>query len=410
MSKEECRIAVEEDLTKYRTRDNYNEAIKKIEDSCDVKLKETKGIKYACSLNNLKYFHIIDNYNVDIMHDLYEGTVPFLIQNLIGFCVNAKVFKFEKVASYVQSYDYGKLNRHNTPSTLLDKPSVGQNSSQVRCLMLHLPYIFYDFKLHEAINTVWISVTTMLDIIRIVHSSDLFEQDLCYLEDTVKKHLESIKLLFKKNLLPKHHFMTHYATVIRLIGPIVHMSTMRYETKHKAFTDEAKKTNNFMNIGHYIAVRHQQKSSLPLEPAYQDDIKFGKIKLLDLATCPSYVRLLCQRFQNNVKSLNITNWAQINSNHYFKTLFLIYSNSLYEIDEIIYFKDNFYFVCTKYDIIEHNVFLNSIKVKKILPNVQNVFKHSELKCKKSFERKHIDADIYIILDSMELFRLIENDN
>lgn len=136
MSKEESQQMTKEDRSKFRTRESYAESLAVVADSVSVDFKESKGVKYACGLNALKYFHIIDNYNVDVMHDLYEGAVPFLLQQIIQYCVKAKVFTFDQIASYVENFDYGKLNRHNIPSTLLDKKTIGQNSSQVRCLML----------------------------------------------------------------------------------------------------------------------------------------------------------------------------------------------------------------------------------------------------------------------------------
>lgn len=142
MSISECQQSTKEDPDKYRTIESYEKIIKQIENMTSVKLKDTKGLKFYCHLNNLHFFHIINNYHADIMHDLCEGTIPFLLDNFFEKCVSAKVFSVDDVTSYMQYFDYGRLNQNNIPTTLsLGSKSLGQNASQMRCLMLHLPFI-----------------------------------------------------------------------------------------------------------------------------------------------------------------------------------------------------------------------------------------------------------------------------
>lgn len=66
--------------------------------------------------------------------------------------------------------------------------------------------------------------------------------------------IEHHELYPHKNLLPKHHFMIHYLSCIRKIGPLVHMWSMRCEAKHKVFKNTLK---NFKNITKSLTKRHQ---------------------------------------------------------------------------------------------------------------------------------------------------------
>lgn len=70
-----------DDLSKYRTKESYDVALDRIETSHNVDMKDTKGIVHN-KLNGLKYFHILDNLNADLMHDLAERSIPFLLKNL----------------------------------------------------------------------------------------------------------------------------------------------------------------------------------------------------------------------------------------------------------------------------------------------------------------------------------------
>lgn len=57
-----------------RTKDSYDNAVAKLDDpECNP---SSTGIKRGCILNELTYFHVVENNSVDAMHDLLEGIVP----------------------------------------------------------------------------------------------------------------------------------------------------------------------------------------------------------------------------------------------------------------------------------------------------------------------------------------------
>lgn len=403
LPKEETQSATRENKLEYRTRETYLNALEIIDDSSHVDVKETKGIKRRCSLNKLKYFHILDNFNFDPMHDIYEGIAPFFLQRLIESLVEKKVFSFATAVAYIENFDYGKLNRQNIPSTFIDKKNVGQSSSQLRCLLLHLPFIFYDFKDHPEIKDAWIGVTTLLNIIKYVHSADLYDRDLHVFEDLITQHLTFVKTYFNVNLIPKHHNLTHYASAIRLVGPVVHMSTMRYESKHKSFTDQAKLSNNHMNIGNYIARRHQQLSCFKTK--YEDDVKMGMLRIVDGTLLNEFEYLLYNYFKK-LEEVRAVAWARVNSNHYVKKLFVIDTNILFEIEAILHFRNEIYFLCTQFKIKSFNSFLNSVLIEANSPISQRVIKHNDLSSTKSYEKKIIDGNFYIIADCLEIDRIM----
>lgn len=404
MKRSECQRAVAEDITKYRNRENYAASMNTIEESEDVDVKKTQGYKFYCHLNELEFFHTVNNFNFDIFHDIYEGTVPFLLENLFNSCLKSKVFSIDDIVSYTHFFDYGRLNQNNIPTTIsLGSKSLGQNASQMRCLMLHLPFILYDFREHKKIRELWKSVISMLEIMRIVHSADLFDKDLIRLRNVVCTHLQCILDFFEANLLPKHHNMTHYATAIEHIGPLIHASTMRFEMYHKNFTNLSNQTNNFQNIGHSIALKHQQLSSL--KPNYGDIVNHAKLKEIPSSSDNRF--LLNQYYRSNAPSVFISDRVKINSDLYLKKFFVIYENNLWEINEILSVKNDFHFLCQRFEITEFDSFLQSVKIKLVEPTIKLIIKHSDLKVKKSFERKKIGEFTYIIVDTMEMQRLME---
>lgn len=64
----------------------------------------------------------------------------------------------------------------------------------------------------------------------------------------VKEHHYLFKLEFGQKLLPKHHFMVHYAAIIKKMGPIVFLWSMRFEAKHNYFKMLCHSYHNFKNI------------------------------------------------------------------------------------------------------------------------------------------------------------------
>lgn len=401
LSREECRLATEDDVKNHRTKESYTVALDKIETSYNVDIKDTKGIVDYCSLNNLKYFHILDNYTVDIMHDLCEGTIPFLLKNLFSYCIGIHLFTNEsELRNYALFYDYGILNSKNIPSAIcFERRNLGQNASQLKCLMQNVPYLFHDFKNDSRLHKVWVCVESMLKILQIVYSSKIAESDLIELEKAVSTHLKSIVQCFSGvNLLPKHHLMIHYANVIRAVGPLVHMSTMRYEMQHKTFTTYARRSNNFINITKSLAANFQK--SILLKSPYQYEASYGKLR--EQKKFIEYYQSILQDTFGNFEPIFVTKWLKVNSVYYKSGILLKDNdNSLYQIDEII-FHDDFCFLCRKFEFVKFDPFLYSAEIQEVIPIKYHIVNQKNLLVRKSFVKIQLGTKFYIIADCLDI--------
>lgn len=148
---------------------------------------------------------------------------------------------------------------------------------QLYTLMIHIPFILSEFK--HALSHVWVSIESLLQLMQIVFSSTIREEDVTRLEQIIENHLTSLIQIFNAKLLPKHHFITHYPNVIRKMGPVIHMWMMRMESKHKVFTKIAAKSYCYKNIAKTLAERHQQQS-FQIGFTYVDTIQESKKKVL----------------------------------------------------------------------------------------------------------------------------------
>ncbi|KAJ8018667.1 hypothetical protein HOLleu_43234 [Holothuria leucospilota] len=115
------------------------------------------GVKKACILNNLRYFHTTTNYNFDIMHDMLEGVCPFEVKLLLNYCIYVEHYiSLEELNRRLKSFAYQLIDRKNKPSELtrsvltnLGDHKLKQRASQMWCLVRMLPFLIGDKKIFD---------------------------------------------------------------------------------------------------------------------------------------------------------------------------------------------------------------------------------------------------------------------
>lgn len=405
MMRDECKAATVDDETKYRTKKKYNETMEAISNMRSVDLKSTNGLKFYCVLNNLNFFHILDNYSFDIMHDVMEGTAPLLLSSLFTYCISVKLLSEEKLRNLISSTDYGKLNSQNIPPPInMMKKSLGQNASTTKCLIQHLPIILRNYLNDDRLQKVWICVDSMLQIIQIIYSPVITKNDIRKLKDLISIHLKSIVEKLNVELIPKHHFMTHYPFAIEQIGPLVHLSTMKYESKHREFTRIVQKSNNFINVSKSLSNKYQR--SAVFKKPYSDNICHSPV--IKPFRCnsiePSLIDIL---WPNNLIPEFVVNSVKINSNKYDNGLIIKSDCFFHEIKTILLTGNEYEFLCVQYNPIHYEKNLHCIELELVNPLCWTKFKHSELSYKKTHDKILFNDRIYLIADCLELAKFSE---
>lgn len=397
-----CKQLTSERECTMRTRESYEESLRIISEVSNVVYRETKGVKFYCELSNLKYFHIIDNPIVDLMHDLNEGLIPKLLEVFFRKFIEENIVTQQTLDEITKQYDFGILNGRNIPCAInFDKRNLGQNASQSICLIRHLPFILHKFKDNRNMKMTWECLQSLLRISEILYSSQIEEHELKRLEIEISKHLTKFKKISRADFSCKQHFLLHYPRIIRTIGPPIHYSMMRYERKHKDFKTFRNSTNNFKAINKSLAMKHQKRLS-QLGFSYNDKIEHGLI--IPLQTDEMLQHWLKLKFGE--KELASTKFIKINSYQYREGLVILIDRCLYEIRKILYVENEFHFACNQLDVLELNEFFNSFQVK--LNNINR--KVIAFKClifMKTYEKKFIQQDEYIIADTLELRRNVE---
>jgi len=64
-------------------------------------LSSTFGVKRQCLFNDLQYFHVSENYAVDIMHDILEGVGQFELKLLFAYLSDNKIISKTDVCNRI---------------------------------------------------------------------------------------------------------------------------------------------------------------------------------------------------------------------------------------------------------------------------------------------------------------------
>ena len=154
-----------------------------------------------------------------------------------------------------------KYNSHENSSkptllkSTLDKLS--GNASQNWLFLRFFP--LYNFnKIKDVDDAVWKLVLILRNIVQLVVSPCLSKNDIVHLHYLVKKYLELRILVFDDvPLRPKHHYLLHCARLILEYGPIIHCSTIRFESKQTYFKRVIRAKKCFINVCSSLAFSHQ---------------------------------------------------------------------------------------------------------------------------------------------------------
>lgn len=106
-------------------------------------------------------------------------------------------------------------------------------------------------------NEYWEIYMTLSNILDIVNSRTITSTTHILLATLISEHHLLYTSLFKDSLKPKHHHMVHYPRIMKNVGPLVNLSSMRFEAKHRESKLVATATTSRKNISHTITFKHQ---------------------------------------------------------------------------------------------------------------------------------------------------------
>jgi hypothetical protein len=241
-----------EDKVFLRTRENYLEQL----------AQGNIGIKEMSVFHALYWYHVTVNIHVDVMHDILQGVFCFdTLKVLAVFIIEKKYFNIQFFHRRVNAFPYKKNENKPcldiTESFLKNDGKLKMSASECLTLARNLPLLIGDRVPVD--DEHWKLLVLLNKILAIIICDSFVSGTENYLELLIKEYLELLEYLFPGSIKPKHHHMIHYPSVMRMMGPLWKISSMRYESKNK----EGKVTSHAaicrINICRTIAVKHQLK-------------------------------------------------------------------------------------------------------------------------------------------------------
>ncbi len=225
----------------------------------------TYGVKGDSPFNSLTYFHPIWGCPSDLAHDLFEGFVCNVLEEIIRYFVREHFFTLKQLNRKIQTFDYAACDRPNKPSPFADELAnfrMKQTASQCWCFLRLLPLFVSEWVPSD--DTCVQLLVDLLDIVDLICAPVISPGEVHFLNDLISQFMRVYFSTFEEtNVTPKAHFLTHYARQIMRFGPLIHSGfTLRFEAKHNYFKEIANRTKNRKNLCKSLAEHHQYQQCL----------------------------------------------------------------------------------------------------------------------------------------------------
>jgi len=248
-----------------RSKAMHNADCKQLYDQLTSKDHAKKtGVYRKCSLSELKYFSIPENVCPDAMHDILEGCLQYELKLVLRQIILVdKILSLEEFNSRMNAFRYG-VDSKNKPQPLSieklrsDEKKMGMNATQAWCFARYFCLLVGDVVCTDYAYMHLIYL--LLDIIDDIFAPNITVSMTYRMEELISQHHELFSNLFPSyTFIPKQHFLIHYPSKIRNLGPCVQYWCMRFESKHASANDFARLIHNFKNVCKSIAWQEQIK-------------------------------------------------------------------------------------------------------------------------------------------------------
>lgn len=214
-------------------------------------------MNFDCIFNSPKYFHVAQpGLPPCIGHDLFEGVIAVDLAIFLAHFVK-KWFSYTQVNRIIAQFKYLGSDAGSAPSQICKKGSkLAGQAAEIWCLLRYLPVITGDQV--DSQDPVWQLAIKLKELVELVCAPKITTAQIAYLNVLIPEYLETRKEIFPGDKLkPKHHYMLHYPSLILRLGPLIHLWSLRFESKHSYFKRSVRRAQNFKNVCKTLAHNHQ---------------------------------------------------------------------------------------------------------------------------------------------------------
>lgn len=255
-------------VTKFRSPESYD---------CDVEIANATetlyhGVKSQSPLN-YSSFHVCNpGLPPCIGHDLFEGVASSDVMLCLNKLVEYKIFSYEILNDKIKKLAVS--NKEKYPK-IKNQPKLPGSATENYYIINALPFALFDKIEILSEYEEWKLILVIRRVTALSMAFKISENQLADIRQLIDEYLTlRLKLFPSENLKPKHHFISHYPYLIRCFGPLRHVWTMRFESKHKFFRDAMRHSPNYKNPLKMLSHKHQLYDAINQtnENLYSDSI------------------------------------------------------------------------------------------------------------------------------------------
>ena len=221
-----------------------------------------RGVKYRPSPFNLEAlnFHVSTPAQpVCLSHDLFEGTLKVVLAQILKYFIEVKeYFDLETLNRRIKNFKCQGSDARDAPLPLKTLAKLNGNACEIWNLCRLLPLMIGDL-IQDEDDTYWQLYLLMKQIVEWVCAPKITLEQVTYLRVLIRSYLNMIKKLLPDTLIPKHHFLCHYPDLILIFGPLIRLSTLRFESKHMFFKEVVRACKSYINITLTMARKYMSR-------------------------------------------------------------------------------------------------------------------------------------------------------
>ena len=241
----------EEDEVLLRSKENHE---------TDMQIRDISktGVREQCIFNELEGFNVIENGSVDVMHDVFEGVANYDVSKILLHLINEKYFSIDFINDVLNTMDFGFEKTNLPPNIKFDflksNNWLKMSASEMLFFTRYLGLIVGELVPQE--SEIWELYIKLREIISIITSPAITAEDLIQLDILISEH-HNIYIKYFGQLKFKFHSVIHYKRMILQNGPLIKISSMRFESKHREIKAIIQATSSRRNILKTVGIRHQ---------------------------------------------------------------------------------------------------------------------------------------------------------
>lgn len=218
-----------ENAATLRTTANYSEDL-------DMKDVSKTGVSDWSIFNVIPSFHVVDNFYVDVMHDIFEGVCHYDLCHIITYFVEKmRFFDLQTLNLRKNTFNYGQDEIGNISGEIktqhLTSKHLKMTAREVMTFIHFLTLMIGDLVPDD--DEVWQFILNLIELTDMILLFEIDQETINLLKHKIENHNKNDIRVFNDTLKPKFHNLIHYPTAILKSGPSRAIWCFKYEAKHK---------------------------------------------------------------------------------------------------------------------------------------------------------------------------------